>query len=127
MDRLVLEPSRNTPEIILDPAGNIKVRGRSIHENVLAFYQPALDWVEEYVNNAAEETNVDVQLEYFNSASAKYLIMMLQNLKKVRLHDKKFFVKWIYEEGDEDILERGEYIASVLDMEFSFIEIIDNQ
>jgi hypothetical protein len=123
MDRLVLEASRNTPEILLDPGGNIRIRGRSIHENVIAFYQPALDWAGEYVDNAAESTCVDVQLEYFNSASAKYLIMMLQILKKVRLHDKKFFVNWIYEEGDEDILERGEYIASVLDMEFNFIEL----
>jgi hypothetical protein len=30
---------------------------------------------------------------------------------------------WYYEEGDEDILERGEYFASVLDVRFNFIKI----
>ena len=32
-------------------------------------------------------------------------------------------INWVYEEGDDDILERGEYYASILDLRINFIEI----
>jgi hypothetical protein len=41
----------------------------------------------------------------------------------VTLKNKKFVVNWYYEEGDEDILERGEYFSSVLDIPFNFFMI----
>ena len=122
MELLIIEATRNTPEISLKPDGIIRLKGRSIHENVLEFYQPALDWVDEYILEPCDVTCVDIQLEYFNSASAKYVVLLLQKLKRVTLKDKKFYINWYYEDGDEDILERGEYFSSVLDMAFNFIE-----
>jgi hypothetical protein len=32
-------------------------------------------------------------------------------------------IKWLYEEGDDDILERGEYYASILDLKIEFVEV----
>jgi hypothetical protein len=64
-----------------------------------------------------------MKLEYFNSASAKVFIQLLQKLTYVKLKNKKLIFNWYYEEGDEDILERGEYFASVLDVPFNFIRI----
>jgi hypothetical protein len=118
-----IEPSRNTPEIVLRPDGNMKIKGRSIHENVADFYKPVLDWVEEYIVDPPDTTFVDIQLEYFNSASAKYIVQVLQQLRLVAIKNKKIFVNWFYEEGDEDILERGEYFSTVLDLQFNYIEI----
>lgn len=123
MDQYRIEPSRNTPEIVLRPDGNMKIKGRSIHENVADFYQPILDWIEVYISDPPDTTYVDIHLEYFNSSSAKYIIQLLQRLRMVALKNKKFFINWFYEEGDEDILERGEYFSSVLDIPFNFIEI----
>lgn len=123
MDQYFLEPTRNTPEICFSPDGKIRIRGRSIHENVDEFYKPSLKWVEQYLLDPADITYIDIQLEYFNSASAKYIIQLLQRFQRVTLKDKKFFINWFYDEGDEDILERGEYFASVLDIDFNFIEI----
>ena len=123
MDQYRIEPGRNTPLIFLNPDGNIKISGRSIHENVAEFYQPSFDWVEEYLLDPPESTCIDIQLEYFNSASAKYIIKLLQKFQMVLFKDKKLFINWFYELGDEDILERGEYIASVLDVKFNFVEV----
>ncbi|MBS0011038.1 MAG: DUF1987 domain-containing protein, partial [Bacteroidales bacterium] len=94
-----------------------------IHENAQDFFDSVIDWIHAYINDPADITFVDIQLEYFNSATAKYIIIMLQKLREVKLKDKEYYVNWFYEEGDEDILERGEYFASVLDMEFNFVEI----
>ncbi|HCC71050.1 MAG TPA: nuclear pore complex subunit [Bacteroidales bacterium] len=123
MDQIYIESTKSSPEISLNPTGTLRFKGRSIHENAQDFFESVISWVGKYINDPADTTFVDIQLEYFNSATAKYIIVMLQKLKEVRLKDKKYYVNWFYEEGDEDILERGEYFASVLDMEFNFVEI----
>lgn len=123
MDQYFLEPTRSTPEICFTPDGKIRIKGRSIHENAEDFYKPSLEWVEQYLLDPADVTYIDIEFEYFNSASAKYIIRLLQKFQIVTLQDKKFYINWFYEEGDEDILERGEYFASVLNIDFNFIEI----
>jgi len=123
MEELRISPTKNTPEIILNPQGIIRIKGRSIHENVTDFFEPVEDWISEYITVPAEITSVDMNLEYFNSASAKVFIHILQKVTYVTLKHKKFVFNWYYEEGDEDILERGEYFASVLDVRFNFIKI----
>jgi len=123
MEELRISPTKNTPEIILNPEGIIRIRGRSIHENVTDYFAPVEEWVTEYIVNPAEVTCVDMNLEYFNSASAKVFIHLLQKITYVALKNKKFIFNWYYEDGDEDILERGEYFASVLDVPVNMIKI----
>ncbi|MGB8490394.1 MAG: DUF1987 domain-containing protein [Bacteroidales bacterium] len=123
MEGLKIEATKNSPEVMLDPEGFIRIKGRSIHENILNFFLPVQDWIKEYINLPAEVTCVDITLEYFNSASAKLMIQILQRISRVKLKNKKFIVNWYYEEGDEDILERGQYFSSVLNMPFNFILI----
>lgn len=114
--------TKNSPEIILNPEGFIKIRGRSIQENVAEFFEPVDDWITEYVKDPADVTSVDLVLEYFNSASARVFITLFQKITWVSLRHKKFIFNWYYEDGDEDILERGEYFASVLDVPINFIK-----
>ncbi len=123
MEELRISPTKNTPEIILNPEGIIRIKGRSIHENVADFFEPIEDWISTYITVPAEITSVDLNLEYFNSASAKVFIHILQKITYVTLKHKKFIFNWYYEEGDDDILERGEYFASVLDVRFNFIKL----
>lgn len=119
------DQTKSSPEIILDPGGIIRIKGRSILENASDFYQPVLEWVEEYVRVPAALTCIDINLEYFNSATAKVLITLIQRVSAVTFRNAKFKVNWYYEEGDEDILERGEYIESVLEIDFNFIKLKD--
>jgi hypothetical protein len=123
MEETRIKPTKTSPEIIMDPAGFIRIRGRSIHENVNMFFMPVFTWIAEYIENPAEITSVEMKLEYFNSASAKIFIQLLQKLTYVSLKNKKLVLNWYYEDGDEDILERGEYFASILDIPFNFIKI----
>lgn len=123
MKELKISPTKNTPEIVLNPEGIIRIRGRSIHENVAEYFAPVEEWITEYIESPAEVTCVDMNLEYFNSASAKVFIHLLQKITYVALKHKKFVFNWYYEDGDEDILERGEYFASVLDVPFNFVKV----
>lgn len=123
MKELKIAPTKTSPEIILSPDGLVKIKGRSIHENVAEFYSQVEKWVSEYIKTPADVTCVDMNLEYFNSASAKVFIHLLEKIKHVSLKDKKYVINWYYEAGDEDILERGEYFSSILDIPFSFFRI----
>ncbi len=123
MEELKFAPTKNTPEIVLRPDGKIKIRGRSIHENASDFFAPVENWISGYILSPANVTSVDMSLDYFNSASAKIFISLLQKITYVTLKHKKFVINWYYEEGDEDILERGEYFASILDVPVNFIKI----
>jgi hypothetical protein len=66
---------------------------------------------------------VNINLEYFNSASARIFISLFQKITFVALKNRKFVFNWYFEEGDEDILERGEYFATVLDIGINFIKL----
>jgi len=123
MNELRIQATQSSPEILLNPEGMIRIRGRSIHENMFEFFKPVEDWVNEYIKSPADVTCVDMSLEYFNSASAKLLIQLFQKISHVQLKNKKFIINWYYEEGDEDIFERGEYFSSVLKIPFNFIRI----
>ena len=113
--------TKSSPEILLSPGGMIRIKGRSIHENTLDFFRPVEDWINNYVLDPADVTCIDMNLEYFNSASAKFMIHLFQKISRVRLLNRKLIVNWYYEEGDEDIYERGEYFSSVLKIPFNFI------
>ncbi|HDJ33206.1 MAG TPA: DUF1987 domain-containing protein [Bacteroidetes bacterium] len=122
MELFKLEPTKRTPEIILNPAGAISFSGRSITENAVEFFKPIKHWVEGYLQNPQPETVVNIKLEYFNSSSARMILDILQELLNVGKKGGRLVINWFYEEGDDDILERGEYYASILDTNFNFIE-----
>jgi len=123
MQELKILPGKNSQEITFNPDGRLRISGRSIHENVAEFFAPVESWINSYVENPAPLTSVDMNLEYFNSASAKVFITLLEKVKHVTLKNGKYVFNWFYEEGDEDIYERGEYFSVVLDVPFNFIKI----
>lgn len=113
--------SEKTPQVTLKSSGIIKFAGRSIHEDPDEFYQPVVAWVEEYCKNPAAETTIDIELEYINSGSAIFILSILKHLTTTLEPKYKLAINWYYEEGDDDILERGQYYSSLLNKDFVFI------
>lgn len=122
MKKIYLEPTDKTPAVVLDPSGLIRIRGRSIHEDPDKYFMPLLEWVEEYCSNPRDVTRVEIAMEYFNSSSAKYILTMLQMITELLEKGHQVQINWMYEEGDDDILERGQYYSSVLQVPFQFKE-----
>ena len=122
MKRIFIESTRQTPYIELDPNGHLKIKGRSIHENPSVFFDPLVNWIKEYIKKPQETTIFDIELEYFNSGSSRYILMILQTLSEIE-KTNKILVNWYYEDGDDDLLERGQYFSSLLSLNFNFIEI----
>ncbi|HKK63467.1 MAG TPA: DUF1987 domain-containing protein [Bacteroidales bacterium] len=123
MDKIELQSTVKTPYVLLDPEGVIKFRGRSIPEDVSLFFEDVLLWVTDYVSQPAQETYVEVEMEYLNSGTSKYMLRILKEVKKIAENGFPIKVKWIYEEGDDDIMERGEYYASILGLNIELEEL----
>jgi Domain of unknown function (DUF1987). len=118
--------TKNTPEVILDPKGIIKLTGRLIPENAESLFIPIEEWIIEYFKNPAEITCVEICLEYINSAGTRYLLSTIHKITHIHLkkNNNKFIINWFYRDEDEDILEKGKLISSDLDIPFNFIRII---
>src|SRR5664280_320226 len=114
-------PTGNTPEFIFNPEGIIKIKGRGLFENNTEVTGQILNWIDEYLRNPVEITYVILAFEYLNSGSTLIIVSILRKLSQVIRQPKKLLIQWYYEEDDEDIIERGEYISSTLDIAIEFI------
>ena len=114
-------PTCNIPEFIFSPEGIIKIKGRGLFGHNTEVTEQILNWIDEYLRNPAEITYVTLAFEYLNSSSTIIIVSILRKLSQVILQSRKLVIQWYYEEDDEDILERGEYIASSFNIPIVFI------
>ena len=122
MEAKRLAGTDESPEVILDKStSEFKFMGKSLPEDVKEFYNPILNWIEEYVVDPNEETVVEFNMEYFNSASSKQILDILERFALVAEKGKKITVKWHYMEDDEDMEDAGESYADILDVPFELI------
>lgn len=125
VNELRILPTKDTPEIILNPDGMIRIVGRSMFADVNDFTKQLEVWIEQYICDPAEITCVDFHLEYLSTNNQKFYLTLLRKIELIKLKNKKYIINWYYEEGDEDILEKGEYISSVMEISFNFVMIPD--
>lgn len=114
-------PTYNTPEFIFKNDGTIIIRGRALLGNRTKVSDKLINWIEQYITDPAEITYVVLNFEYLNSFSTTILVSILRKLSLVILQSKKLVIHWYYEEGDDDILERGEYISESFNIPIEFI------
>lgn len=114
-------PTKTTPEILLTSRGIIKIKGRSIDESRAKAPEQVINWIDDYLANPAESTEVNIALEFLNSFNTIILTSILKKISQVKQKGKRLVIKWYYEEDDDDLYERGEYISSVIDFPFEFI------
>ncbi len=122
MDNLIIEGTRQTPEINFDvESGILKLEGRSIPENTFEFFTPVLNWLDAYVNSSPDKIVAKINLEYFNTSSSKYILEILKKLKVFKVEGKEVLVEWYYEEDDEEMMETGEDYEDVSGLPFEII------
>jgi len=120
MKNIYQEGSLKTPEINFDYSkGVIELKGRSTPENTEDVYKPLIDWVKDYVQTPQNKTIVNIQFEYFNSSSSKYLTRFLEHIRDLKNNNMEYVINWFYE--DEELKESGQDFADILDLEFNYI------
>lgn len=117
-------PSGNTPEVILNPEGKLRITGRAIDESRTKFTEQLMIWVDTYLMDPPDRTETVIALEYMNSFNAIFISSVLRKLARVNQQKKKLVIKWYIEKDDDDLLERAEHISSAFNIPIEFI-IID--
>jgi hypothetical protein len=121
----VVEKTYSTPKVqLISRNGNLRIEGRSIPENPSAFFEPILDWLNEYFKQPQPNTVFDFKLDYINSGSSKSLLSILKLLKTYSENGLKITINWHYEEDDESIRDLGKHYKSILKMQFNLVEVI---
>lgn len=116
-----IQPTVKTPAVLLDPDGTIKISGRAIDESRTDFSDQIITWLDNYLLNPARITTVIIALEYLNSFNSIILTALLRRLLQIQQNSKVLVIKWYVEEGDDDLLERSQYISSTLDFPIEYV------
>ncbi len=123
MEKLVIEKTDTTPEVNFDPEqGILKITGRSIPLNPKRFYSPVLDWIVEYVKTAGNTTVLDINMDYFNTASTFLITDVIRQLKN-GMDNKTLKINWYHDKGDDDVLEIAGNMESVTGIAFDYHEV----
>ena len=121
MEALRIEPTVDTPGIILDAKNNqFEISGKSYPEDTREFYNHVLHWMDLYVVTPNVHTNFVFRLKYFNSSSYKPIFDILARLETIRNKQCDVKVEWHYKTGDSDMLEAGEEFADLFDVPFTY-------
>ena len=119
METIKIQGTEDTPKIILDAGNDImEISGRSLPEDVSSFYEPVLNWLNEYAENPKKKTVFNFNLTYFNTASSKLLLDILMKLEEMHEKGQDVLIRWHFPEDDEDMAEAGEEYAEIVDVPF---------
>ncbi|MGY6560518.1 MAG: DUF1987 domain-containing protein [Luteibaculaceae bacterium] len=122
MEIIKRDATDETPALILDAtAGKFEISGKSLPEDVTAFYGPVLEWLEAYAESPLEKTVFEFKMDYFNTASSKMILDILVKLEEIKEEGNEVLVKWHYDEDDEDMQEAGEEYSEIVEIEFELI------
>ncbi len=138
MNKLHINPGNVSPEILFSPGENIFfIKGISAPEDVRSLYYPVVEWLKAFAGEVADGSCTlfgkknpvifRIELEYFNSSSAKFLYDIFFTLKKLTSSGVPVIVEWCYDEEDVDMIEAGEDIAQLAEMDFKFIPVGTSQ
>jgi hypothetical protein len=130
MNQLFLESTKYTPGINFDPgSGKFEMSGVSLPENVVAFYEPILDWMYKYSESliplsgpGQPDIKFSFKLNYYNSGSVRYIISILDALKKINDYIP-VKVEWFFDRDDILLFENGKELEVLSGLKFDFIEL----
>lgn len=121
-DLISIDGTSETPEVFLNSTeGIIWISGRSLPENPKIFYTPIKDWLLEYANKPAPTTHASFKFDYFNTASSKMIMEIIDIIKTVEGNNSKLVMDWYYQEDDEDMYEAGEDFEAVTGVKINYM------
>jgi hypothetical protein len=118
---IFIDQTEKTPQIDFNfLTGELILSGKSIPENATAIYEPAYNWVTNYIKNPRQTTNLRLNLEYFNTASSIWLVNIVKCLSKIEVPESVLLVHLYFniEEFDnmdvEDVKDALSYVVDIV-------------
>ena len=122
MEDLVIQSTPETPSVRFVPDKDLfEISGFSLPENVVKFYQPIMEWLDEYFKNPKDLTVFTFKIKYFNTASSKMLTRLFLKLEEINEKAHNIKVKWHYTEDDEEMQEAGEEFREIINLPIEIV------
>ena len=127
MESLNIKQTHITPLVCFDIEKNLfELSEISQPENAEDFYVNIINWLKEFKEKHIElrlvkQLTINFKLEYYNTASIKYIAELMKIFKSFIEHDVDMVINWYYLEGDEEAFEDGMDISFAIDVPFNFI------
>jgi hypothetical protein len=99
--------------------GLLRFSGNSYPENAVDFFQPLLNWVEDYLQVPRQQTLVEYRVNYFNTSSSKYLFQIMELINAFHQKGNTVNVVWVSNEENDEMLETWREIMGELEMEYA--------
>lgn len=118
---LDIKGSQNVPDVCFNSLnGKLLIKGRSVLENTIHFFEPIIKWIDEYCKNPAEKTELCIEMDYFNTSSSKFILSIFEKLQNLHTLGKQVEIIWRY--NDEDSQELGKDYSMLLEVPFKFVK-----
>ena len=101
------EKTQRTPLVEIG-SNSCLIKGECYPENIAEWSGPVLEALKKTLADANTQFNVDIELYYFNSSSAKFLFDFFEFLEESSEERKKIRINWRYRAEDDTMLEAGE-------------------
>ncbi len=120
--RLYKKAGLDTPKIDFDAeTGILSIEGKSFPPDVKEFYSDVLMWLDWYITSPAPKTELNLKLDYFNTASSKIILDILYRMEDLYSKGYDVVVKWYYPDDDEDMRETGIEYSEIIKVPFKQI------
>lgn len=115
---LQIKQTDETPAVYFSANGALSIEGSSMPEIPGDFYAALEVWLDKYIEQPADKTCLKVNLNYFNSTSAKRIFQLFLKLEKLKEAGKDIKIDWYYQEDDQLMKTKGEEIQGLLKLPF---------
>jgi hypothetical protein len=130
-EKLVIEPTFTTPEIVFDPGNRqFYLRGNSYPENSVKFYGPVLEWLSRFVQNhvpTSESLTLEVHLEYFNTSTAKVLLDLFRYFEALQEKGQPVQIRWLHLAEDTEMEDAGLDYQAAVKVPFELVPLHEDQ
>ncbi len=115
---MFVEQTDKTPLVDFNHlSGELILSGKSIPINAPRIFEPILDWINEYVKNPRQTTNLRLNLEYFNTASSIWLAKIVKALASINKPECVLFLHVYFSIEDfDDIDDIKDDLSPIIDV-----------
>jgi len=126
MENKIIEGDEMHPTVNLNADNKLmQITGISRPENPKVYFSSTFEWIRNYFDELNhQELTVEITLEYFNTASSKILLDILELMEAYTEKGKNIHIIWCYEEDDDELLEAGEEFFDLVEVSHEY-KIID--
>ncbi|MDW3210798.1 MAG: DUF1987 domain-containing protein [Reichenbachiella sp.] len=118
----VIKATSETPFVALEMANRtLLIKGTSHPEDPREFYDKVDKLLAFYLADGRKSLTVNLSLEYFNTSSARYLYLLMTQLKEYQEDGMDINVNWYYKIDDEDMLLSGKNFSSYTQLELKLV------